>query len=108
MRRSAFCAIALIAIGASSCSDPMQESRSPSADFGRALAICDELLLPNSMAREAGFDIDAHLAELELALDEAAKQFADPVAQKYLNERLETESDDLAVECIRRLLDRTA
>ena len=73
--------------------------------FRRVLPLCNELFLPNSMARPPGFDLPARLEEVSRQIREHAAEFNTPAGVRYLRARLEREHDDIARACIRRLLD---
>src|SRR5262245_28239335 len=73
--------------------------------FQRVLPLCNELFLPNSMARPPGFDLSARLEDLSRQIREHAAEFNTPAGVRYLRVRLERERDDIARACVRRLLD---
>jgi len=68
------------------------------------IARCEEIALPNSMARPPGFDINAHLRVLERQRADLVARVRSADAVSFVRKRLEKEADGLSVHCLRQLL----
>jgi hypothetical protein len=61
--------------------------------------VCAELKLPNSMAREPGFDLQARLKDLDSRYHRAAKGLASADGVEAIRKFLATNPDDLDTSC---------
>jgi hypothetical protein len=82
-----------------------QPDESRDLAFRRVLPLCNELFLPGSMASPPGMEVGGRSDELLRQIREHAAEFSTPAGVRYLRGRLDRETDDVARECIRRLLD---
>jgi hypothetical protein len=73
------------------------------AAFQEVLPFCEQLFLPNSMAREPGSDINARLDDSEEQIDKRSAAFNSPDGKAYLKARIKSEKDDVALACIRHI-----
>ncbi len=68
--------------------------------FQEALPLCEELALPNSMARKPGFDIKS----IETELHKRSDFFRSDEGSRFLINRIKTEQDAIYKQCAERLL----
>lgn len=68
--------------------------------FQEALPLCEELALPNSMARKPGFDIKS----IETELHKRSDFFSSDEGSRFLINRIKTEQDTIYKQCAERLL----
>ena len=78
------------------------------AQFEKIVPLCEELFLPNSMAQDPGFDIDANQRDLEKRIEVGSRPLRSRDGLAYLKKRLASEQDDVAQACIRRIVDLPA
>jgi hypothetical protein len=71
----------------------------PSARLADALKDCTKLKLPNSMAREPGFDLEAYQKALESRYRQDAQDLASAAGVEAIRNFLATHRDDLDVLC---------
>jgi hypothetical protein len=74
------------------------------AAFQEAQPFCDQWLLPNSMARLPGFDLQKHLRTIEAELRRRAVPFRSPAGRAYLGSRIKDPCEDLVCGCADTLL----
>ncbi len=94
--------LALLILG-SGCSVSRQVAKQRST-YQKLLKACEELLLPNSMARPTGFDISAHLEAREQERKKLAMSFANESGTQFLQHQLSEASDELERLCIAKAL----
>jgi hypothetical protein len=70
----------------------------------QAIDLCNQYLLPNSMARYEGFDLNQNVALLRAERVAVAAVFHNPAGIEFLKEHLAGTTDDIAVTCIREML----
>lgn len=73
------------------------------ATFQEVLPFCEQLFLPNSMAREPGTDTNAQMENIEKQIDKRSSTFNSPDGKAYLKARIKSEKDDVALACIRHI-----
>lgn len=73
--------------------------------FSQAEQLCEHYFLPNSMAREPGFDINAYLKDLDSQIDTLAKTFASSEGAAFLRAKARDVDDDVGKRCAEKLLD---
>ncbi len=76
--------------------------------FEKIVPLCEELFLPNSMAQDPDFDIDANQRDLEKQIEAASRPLRSRDGLAYLKKRLASEQDDVAQACIRRIVELPA
>lgn len=91
-----------------SSADSLVSLASLDAHFDEALPLCTEFFLPNSMAKEPGFDLEGHRAEIERKLTLIAIDFRSSAARLHLAEKIEGSKDDIEVACAEYLLKKAS
>jgi len=100
----------LLALSFSGCSS---KDRQPDPDrrelrFEKALSeavpLFTEYVLPNSMARLPGFDINAHLRDVDARRRALTGVFHSPEGVRFLTNRLGSEKDEEAAVCMLKIL----
>src|SRR4051794_25656388 len=71
------------------------------AMYSRAIELCVEYKLPNSMARPSGFDMSEHLKEVQAQRRKIAVQFASPEGLSYIEGHITPGGDELKNACAR-------
>jgi hypothetical protein len=74
------------------------------AAFQEAQPLCDQWLLPNSMARPPGFDLQGHLNTIQAELRRRAVSFRSPSGRVYFRARIKDPCEDLVCGCAETLL----
>jgi hypothetical protein len=74
--------------------------------YNEYLKFCEESLLPNSMARQKGFDMKKHLKKVKAEKDKATAELNTDDARKYVEFRVAMTKDDIEKECATQLLKR--
>lgn len=87
---------------------PSSPAAAFAAQFEKIVPLCEELFFPNSMAREADFDIDANQRDLEKQIERDSRPLRSREGLAYLKKRLASEKDDVAQACIRRIVELPA
>lgn len=77
------------------------------ATLTKALKLCTELTLPNSMARPPGFDINAHLRQVEAEYQVVSAQLATPAGISAIENFLVDNPDELDTICAVETAGRT-
>lgn len=72
--------------------------------FQEALPLCEQLALPNSMARKPGFDLNSHLKNIEAELHGRSEFFRSDEGSRFLLNRIKAEQDSINKQCAERLL----
>ena len=88
----------------SSSAAPHPGSQTFDKPLAQALPLFEQHNLPNSMAREPGFDLAAHLADLEQRRRQVTSVFHCAEGAAYLASRIDAETDDMAVLAILQIL----
>jgi hypothetical protein len=70
----------------------------------RVLQLCEEITLPNSMARPPGFDINAHLAALRTERSQLVGSLRNPVGAQAAQSHRGPEQDELRRHCLEQLM----
>jgi hypothetical protein len=78
---------------------------STASTIDKAVARCNEIAFPNSMARPPGFDINAHLAEVEEERRSLSAHLTGPDSAELLKARLAASPDDVEIHCLNQLLE---
>jgi hypothetical protein len=74
------------------------------SEYARALALCVEYKLPNSMARPPGFNLSKHLSDVQVDRSKLASEFASPSGISFVEQRIAQGGEELTVVCARELL----
>ena len=85
-----------------------QQGGDLNAAFQEAQPLCDEWLLPNSMARPPGFDLEGHRKAIEADLRRRAVPFGSPAGRAFLRARITQPCEDPAYRCAKTLLGYSA
>jgi len=72
--------------------------------YSRAIRLCIEHYLPNSMARAEGFDLDKHQSEVQAQRNELAAQFGNAAGISYVQGRIAQGGEELTMLCANELL----
>jgi len=88
--------------------EPNQQDGDLNAAFQQAQPLCDEWLLPNSMARPPGFDPQGHRKAIEADLRRRAVLFGSPAGRAFLRARITQLCGDPACGCAKTLLGYSA
>ena len=72
--------------------------------YSRAIDLCIEFKLPNSMSRPSGFDTSKRLEEVQVQRQALAVQFASPAGLSYIEGRITPGGDELENICAKELL----
>ena len=105
-------AVLLVLLGSSgafapavaAASDLTVEASELRLSFDKACKYYEQYVLPNSMAREPGFDLNSHLNKLFTNFQSEAKNFSRPAGELYLLGRLDSQTDDVLCSCAAALL----
>ncbi len=89
-----------LSVGSVAVADPQERFES---SFAGAMNFCKQWFLPNSMAREPGFDLDAFLFEMEAGIKRYAKDFRSKEGKDFLQAK-EQDENALANACAEKLL----
>jgi len=73
--------------------------------FSETLPLCEELVLPNSMARSPGTDINARLKSVEAQIKKRSEFFWSAEGLDFLQARFKSEQDPIVKACAKRLMD---
>ncbi len=77
-------------------------------EFEDTQRLCEEFFLPNSMARQPGFDLQRHMQELNAQLRGRAELFRSPAGMAYLRTQQDAGSGDIRKACATKLLEYAA
>jgi hypothetical protein len=72
--------------------------------LSEAVPLFTEYVFPNSMARLPGFDINAHLGEVDSRRKALTAGFHTPEGVRFLADRIGSEQDEVAAVCILKIL----
>jgi hypothetical protein len=115
--RGADACVAVLAIALPCCSGNDSEADADVANaqgaaatsiastIDKAVAHCNEIAFPNSMARPPGFDINAHLAEVEQERRSLSARLTGAGSAELLRARLAASADDVEIHCLNQLID---
>ena len=78
---------------------PRSRHREFGAAFDEGVAAYTQYVLPNSMARPEGFDLDAYQRRMLQTFENASAVLNSPEGVTFLDHRLGNEADDLVVIC---------
>ena len=78
------------------------------AEFEETQRLCGEFFLPNSMARQPGFDLQRHMQQLDARLRGHAELFRSPGGMAYLRTQQASGPDDVRRACAAKLLEYAA
>jgi hypothetical protein len=76
--------------------------------FQEALPLCEQLALPNSMARQPSFDLNKHQKGIEAELRKRAEFFRSNEGSRFLVNRSNVEQDSVAKLCAQKLLNASS
>ncbi len=94
------------AVACSSASENQDAVRDFDAVYREAFELCEEIALPNSMARPEGFDITAHVTQLAVTESEIIRVFYSQEGVEYLESLKGRQTDELEIYCTEKFLSR--
>ena len=99
----------ILAVGLASaifgtCAFGEQNRADAERNVDRVVTLCEEISLPNSMARSPGFDINAHLAALAREREATTASLRTPAGVLAAQRRLSSEPDEIRRHCLEQIL----
>jgi hypothetical protein len=101
-------AIGLAGAVAGTCVFARRDRAKAERDLEHILKLCEQIALPNSMARPPGLDINAHLAALAEERERLVVSLRTPTAIDLTRKLLRSEQDALRRHCLEQLLADTS
>jgi len=105
VQRTIFALSYWLAVSCSAAASPEQHGFDRA--FSQAAQLCEHYFLPNSMAREPGFDIHAYLNSLDGRIEVLAKTFASSDGAAFVRAKAREADDDVAKRCAEKLLEES-